>query len=209
MSTFLAFPGVSLIAIVTPGPDTAIPIRNALLGGRGGGVFTALGIARGQTIWAFATSLGIVALLVAPAPLFLAVKYVGAAYLVYLGIQALREAARPTAPEPLILPDVRRRLSRWAAFRQGLVSDLGNPKMAIFFASLLPQFVAPGGASVAGFMLLGIVFAVMTFSWLVLYSVVLAKLGDRLRRPAVRLAIEALTGTLLIGLGVRIAADQR
>ena len=136
-----------------------------------------LGIASGQTIWAFATSLGIVALLVASAPLFLAVKYVGAAYLVYLGIQALREAARPTAPEPLILPDVKRRLSRWAAFRQGLVSDLGNPKMAIFFASLLPQFVSPGGASVAAFTLLGIVFAGMTFSWLVLYAVVLANAG--------------------------------
>lgn len=81
--------------------------------------------------------------------------------------------------------------------------------MAIFFASLLPQFVAPGGASVAGSMLLGIVFAVVTFSWLVLHAVVLAKLRDRLRLPAVRRAIEALTGTLLIGLGVRIAADQR
>src|SRR5277367_3037128 len=124
-------------------------------GGRGGGVFTALGIASGQTIWAFATSLGIVALLIASAPLFLAVKYVGAAYLVYLGVQALREAARPTAPKSLILPDVRRRLSRWAAFRQGLLSDLANPKMAIFFASLLPQFAAPDGASVTGFMLLG------------------------------------------------------
>ena len=157
MSTFLAFLGVSLIVIVTPGPDTAITIRNTLFGGRGGGVFTALGIASGQTIWAFATSLGIVALLVASAPLFLAVKYVGAAYLVYLGIQALREAARPTAPEPLIFPEVKRRLSRWAAFRQGLVSDLGNPKMAIFFASLLPQFVSPGGASVAAFTLVGIV----------------------------------------------------
>jgi threonine/homoserine/homoserine lactone efflux protein len=121
----------------------------------------------------------------------------------------LREAARPTAPEPLILPDVKRHLSRWAAFRQGLVSDLGNPKMVVFFASLLPQFVAPGGASVAGFMLLGIVFAVMTFAWLAPYAVVLAKLGGRLRLPAVRRAIEALTGTLLIGLGVRIAADQR
>ena len=208
MSTFLAFLGVSLIVIVTPGPDTAITIRNTLFGGRGGGVFTALGIASGQTIWGFATSLGIVALLVASAPLFLAVKHVGAAYLVYLGIQALREAARPTAPEPLIFPDVKRRLSRWAAFRQGLVSDLGNPKMAIFFASLLPQFVSPGGASVAAFTLLGIVFAGMTFSWLVLYAVVLAKLGDRLRLPAVRRAIEAMTGTLLIGLSVRIAADQ-
>src|SRR5277367_7171905 len=151
--------GVSLIVIVTPGPDTAITIRNTLFGGRGGGVFTALGIASGQTIWAFATSLGIVALLIASAPLFLAVKYVGAAYLVYLGVQALREAARPTAPKSLILPDVRRRLSRWAAFRQGLLSDLANPKMAIFFASLLlPQFAAPDGASVTGFMLLGIVF---------------------------------------------------
>jgi threonine/homoserine/homoserine lactone efflux protein len=89
----------------------------------------------------------------------------------------LTEAARPTAREPLIFPDVKRRLSRWAAFRHGLVSDLGNPKMAIFFASLLPQFVAPGAASVAGFMLLGIVFAVMTFAWLALYAVVLAKRG--------------------------------
>jgi threonine/homoserine/homoserine lactone efflux protein len=76
-------------------------------------------------------------------------------------------------------------------------------------ASLLPQFVPPGGASVAAFMLLGIVFAAMTFSWLVLYAAILAKLGDRSRRPAVRRAIEAMTGTLLIGLGVRIAAEQR
>ena len=81
--------------------------------------------------------------------------------------------------------------------------------MAVFFASLLPQFVPPGDASVAAFMLLGIVFAAMTFSWLVLYAVVLAKLKDRLRRPAVRRTIEAMTGTLLIGLGVRIAAEQR
>ena len=122
--------------------------------------------------------------------------------------KALREAARPTAPEPLILPDVKRRRSRWAAFWQGPVSDLGNPKLAIFFASLLPQFVSPGGASVAALTLLGIVFAGMTFAWLAPYAVVLAKLGDRLRLPAVRRAIEAMTGTLLIGLGVRIAADQ-
>jgi threonine/homoserine/homoserine lactone efflux protein len=88
-----------------------------------------------------------------------------------------------------------------AAFRQGLFNDLDNPKMAIFFGSLLPQFVAPDGASVAGLMLLGIVFAAMTFSWLVLYAIVLAKLGDRLRLPAIRRAIEALTGTLLISLG--------
>ncbi|MDX8499237.1 LysE family translocator [Mesorhizobium sp. VK4C] len=95
MSLFLAFLGVSFIVLATPGPDTAITIRNTLLGGRMAGVFTALGISSGQTIWALATSAGIVALLVASEPLFLAVKYAGAAYLVYLGFKALQEAIRP------------------------------------------------------------------------------------------------------------------
>src|SRR5882724_11383696 len=96
MSTFLAFLGVSFIVIATPGPDTAI--RNTLLGGRSGAVFTALGIASGQTIWAIATSAGIVTLLIASEPLFVAVKYAGAAYLVYLGGQALHQALRPSSP---------------------------------------------------------------------------------------------------------------
>ncbi len=95
MDGFLAFFSVSLIVIVTPGPDTAVTIRNTLIGGRSGGVLTALGIASGQTIWAFATSIGIVTLLVASEPLFLMVKYAGAAYLAFLGAQALREAVWP------------------------------------------------------------------------------------------------------------------
>ena len=97
MTLFLAYVGVALVVIMTPGPDTAITIRNTLFGGRAGGIFTALGIACGLTIWAIATSAGIVALLVASEPLFLAVKYAGAAYLVFLGIHALREAVWPPA----------------------------------------------------------------------------------------------------------------
>ncbi len=97
MSLFLAFLALSIVVIVTPGPDTAMTIRNTLFGGRAGGIFTALGIASGQTIWALATSIGIVALLIASEPLFLAVKYAGAAYLVFLGVQALRAAIRPMA----------------------------------------------------------------------------------------------------------------
>src|SRR5580658_7056975 len=202
MSAFLAFLGVSLIVIITPGPDTAITIRNTLFGGRSGGVFTALGIASGQMIWAFATSLGVVALLIASAPLFLAVKYAGAAYLIYLGIQAFREAVRPTGAAPSILSNATmRRLPRLAAFRQGLVSDLGNPKMAIFFASLLPQFVPAGEATFWAFLRLGAVFAVMTFAWLALYAAVVARAGDILRRQSIGRGIEAVTGTVLIGLG--------
>src|SRR5882672_12662327 len=91
----LAFLGISALVIMTPGPDTAITIRNTLLGGRIGGLATALGVAVGQAIWALATSAGIVALLVASEPVFLAVKYAGAAYLVILGAQALFQALRP------------------------------------------------------------------------------------------------------------------
>jgi threonine/homoserine/homoserine lactone efflux protein len=210
MTLFLAFIGVSIVVIVTPGPDTAITIRNTLFGGRSGGIFTALGIASGQTIWAFATSAGIVALLVASEPLFLAVKYAGAAYLVYLGVQALREAIWPSLqPDGAAVGRPARRLAPPAAFRQGLISDLGNPKMAVFFASLLPQFVPAGAETFSALLFLGIVFAGMTFAWLALYSVVIAKAGDFLRRPAIRRTIEGITGTLLIGLGIRIAAEQR
>lgn len=210
MQTFLAFLGVSFIVIATPGPDTAITIRNTLFGGRSGGIFTALGIAIGQTVWALATSVGIVALLIASEPLFLAVKYAGAVYLAYLGIQALREAFRRTEAAPSEMPaPARRRLSALVAFRQGLISDLGNPKMAVFFASLLPQFVPADSPSFTAFLALGLVFAVMTFAWLLLYATIVAKAGDFLRRPAIRRTIEGVTGTLLIALGIRIAAEQR
>ena len=214
MATFLAFIGVSIVVIVTPGPDTAITIRNALLGGRTAGVFTAAGIATGQTIWAIATSVGVVALLVASEPLFLAVKYAGAAYLVFLGLQALRAALRPApagAPGPGAAREAlpARRLAPAAAFAQGVVSDLGNPKMAVFFASLLPQFVPGGVATFAALMALGAVFAAMTFCWLALYAAVIARAGDFLRRAAIRRAIEGITGTVLVALGLRLAAEQR
>ncbi|WP_342241190.1 LysE family translocator [Inquilinus sp. OTU3971] len=209
-SSVLAFLGVSALVIVTPGPDTAVTVRNALLGGRAGGICTALGVSVGQAVWAFATSLGIVALLVASEPLFLAVKYAGAAYLVWLGLHALRAAWRPgesgdaaAAARPV------RRLGRGAAFRQGLVSDLGNPKMAVFFASLLPQFVPAGQPAFTAFLALGLVFSLMTFAWLAAYAVAVAKAGDVLRRPRIRRAIEGVTGVLLVGLGLRIATEQR
>jgi threonine/homoserine/homoserine lactone efflux protein len=209
MHAFLAFLGVSFVVIATPGPDTAMTIRNTLLGGRVGGVFTAFGIAVGQTIWAFATSVGIVALLIASEPVFVAVKYAGAVYLIYLGVQALREAVRPSVPQDIAPTGRGQSLTRLRAFRQGVVSDLGNPKMAVFFASLLPQFVPPGGASFSALLLLGCIFALMTFAWLALYAAVVARVGDFLRQGSIRRAVEGLTGLVLVGLGVRLATEHR
>jgi threonine/homoserine/homoserine lactone efflux protein len=195
---FLAFLGVATVVIVTPGQDTALTIRNTLLGGRRSGILTAGGVSIGQAIWALATSAGIAAVLQASAPAFEAVKLAGAAYLIWLGLQTIfrRSGERRAAPP---------RPGR--SFRQGVVSNLGNPKMAIFFTSLLPQFVPqPAFGSLFA---LGLVFSAMTFSWLTGYAFAVAKAGDFLRRPRIRRALDRLTGAVLIALGLRLAGEHR
>lgn len=207
----LAFLGISVLVIVTPGPDTAMTIRNTLLGGRAGGIATALGVTAGQAIWAVATSAGIVALLVASEPLFLAVKYAGAAYLVWLGVQSLRAAWGSAAPHDAPGANVAAspRLSPRTAFRQGVISDLGNPKMAAFFTSLLPQFVPAGEASFVGLAALGLLFNAMSLLWLAGYALAIARVGDLLRRPAIRRTLDGITGVTLIGLGAKLATEDR
>jgi threonine/homoserine/homoserine lactone efflux protein len=189
----LSFFGVSAVVIVTPGQDTALTIRNTLGGGRRDGVLTAAGVATGQLVWAVATSAGLAALLVASEPAFRALRWIGAAYLVYLGLQALLRALRRAAARPL--PAARRR-----PFRQGVLSNLGNPKMAVFFSSLLPQFAH----SFVALLVLGIVFAGMTLAWL---SVV-ARLGNVLRRPRLRQFVDAVVGVVLVAFGVRLATER-
>ena len=197
---FLAFLGVAAIVIVTPGQDTALTIRNTLLGGRRSGILTAAGVSTGQAVWALATSVGLAAVLQASEPAFIVVKVAGAAYLVYLGLQTLVPALRrgPTRPK---------RPPRGKPLRQGIVSNLGNPKMAVFFSSLLPQFASK--PSFAALLVLGLIFCSMTLAWLTAYAFAVAKAGDFLRRSRVRRALDAVTGAVLVGLGLRLAAEQR
>jgi threonine/homoserine/homoserine lactone efflux protein len=208
LATLLAFVGVSIFILITPGPDTALTIRNSLIGGRKTGVFTALGVAIGLSIWAFASSLGLVALIVASEPVFLAVKYAGAAFLIWLGACSLVSAWRGKPDDAAAMP-ARGRLSPWAGLSQGVASNLSNPKMVALFTSLLPQFATTGEGAFASLLLLGLTFCAMTFVWLTLYAVVVARAGDVLRRRNVRRAIEAATGGVLIALGVRMVAEQR
>jgi len=208
VSQLFAFLGVAVLVIVTPGPDTALTIRNTLLGGRPAGIATALGVVSGQAVWALATSIGLVALLLASEPAFAAVRIAGAAYLVYLGLQALVAAFRPGGNDRVVAQP-RRHLPTKTAVRQGLISNLGNPKMAAFFPSLLPQFVPAGDPTFLPLLLLGLVFCSLTFVWLSAYAVVVAHAGDLLRRPRIRRAMEALTGAVLVALGLRLAAGQR
>lgn len=181
----IAFLGVSLLVIVTPGQDTALTIRNTVLGGRRGGVATAFGVTAGQLTWALATSLGLAAVLLAWQPGFVALKIAGAVYLVYLGAQALW-AAFSRAPQPHA--PAGRRSTSGTAFRQGVLSNLGNPKMAVFFTSLLPQFVPATGANFLALLLPGMAFAALTLCWLCSYAALITRAGDVLRRPKIRRA---------------------
>jgi threonine/homoserine/homoserine lactone efflux protein len=199
VSELVAFLGVSALVIVTPGQDTALTIRNTLLGGRAAGVCTAIGVSAGQAMWTLCTALGVGALLVASEPAFLALKLAGAAYLIYLGVQALLHRGRAFAV------DSGGRATSSGALRQGVLSNLGNPKMLAFFTSLLPQFAD----SFAGLLALGVTFCVMTLVWLTAYSIVVERAGGLLRRARVRRAMEAVTGTVLIALGLRLATEHR
>ena len=198
MTYIAAFLGVSLLVIVTPGQDTALTIRNTLLGGRRAGVRTAAGVAAGQATWTLAASAGVVALLRASEPAFVAVRLAGATYLVYLGLQTLlrRGHVEPRAGDGG---------SSRRALRQGLLSNLGNPKMAVFFTSLLPQF----GSSFAALVGLGLAFCSLTFLWLSGYAWAVARAGDVLRRPRIRRALDRVTGVVLVAFGLRLAASRR
>ena len=202
MGEVAAFLGIAVLVIVTPGQDTALTIRNTMLGGRPAGVATAGGVAAGQACWTAAANIGLAALLVASEPVFVALRLAGAAYLIYLGLQALRNAVRTgirsaerVEGSPLAAP---------RAFRQGLLSNLGNPKMAVFFTSLLPQF----GSSFASLLTLGLLFCSLTLAWLSVYSFAVARAGDLLRRPKIRRSLDALTGTLLAAIAIRLAAER-
>jgi threonine/homoserine/homoserine lactone efflux protein len=199
MAELLAFLGVAVVVIVTPGQDTALTVRNTLAGGRRAGVRTAVGVVSGQAVWALAASAGVAALLVASEPAFVALKLAGAAYLVYLGGQALLAAARRRPQHAHV------GRAAGSELRQGLLSNLGNPKMAVFFSSLLPQF----GDSFGVLLGLGLLFCALTLTWLSVYALAVARAGDVLRRPRLRRAIDAVTGTALVALGLRLATVDR
>jgi threonine/homoserine/homoserine lactone efflux protein len=206
----LLLPYLAVIAVltITPGPDMVLVLRNGVRGGSEQAWATGLGCCAGIAIHATLAVLGLSAILAASSEAFNVVKLAGAAYLIYLGLQALSGAFRPRRLKPTF-PDAHGRLAATAAYRQGVISNLGNPKMAAFFPSLLPQFAPGGDASFFALLALGLLFCAMTLVWLTAYALAVAKAGDLFRRPRIRRAIEGVTGAVLVALGIRLATSQR
>jgi threonine/homoserine/homoserine lactone efflux protein len=198
-----AFFVVAVIVVVTPGVDMALVTKNALVHGRRQALATAFGVNVGIATWTVAAALGVAAVVQASAAAFAVIKFAGALYLVYLGVQALRSArrVRATTPAP------RSPLGTAGAFRQGLVSNLLNPKIAVFFTSLLPQFVDRG--TLPSLLALGALFNALGVLWLTSYALLAARGRVFLQRPRVRRALDSVSGVVLVGLGLRLALERR
>lgn len=202
----LAFIGVVQLAAMSPGPDFVLVIRHAAVSGRRAGMAAAFGIAAGVFGWAVIAAFGVAALLAASAVAFSIVKLVGAAYLAYLGIKSIRAAAR--GGRSAAVERDSRTVSPWVAFRHGVLTNLLNPKAAMFFVTLMPQFVS-GNPRLDQTLMLSLVAVAITVVWFSVVANVVGALRRLFVSPRVRRTVDAVTGTVLVGLGLRIATQAR
>jgi threonine/homoserine/homoserine lactone efflux protein len=202
MQTFMSFLVVAAVAAVIPGPDSFVVLRTALTDGPRAGTWAAAGSGTGNLVWGTASALGVAAVLAASATAFSAVKLVGAAYLVVIGVQALRAAARGDRLAADSAP--RDAVSRSVAFRRGLASDLLNVKVGLFWTALVPQFV---GAESSALLPVAMVLSMgsIVFVWLTAYAHLAARLSRVLKRRRSSQAVNGAVGTVLVALGSRLA----
>jgi threonine/homoserine/homoserine lactone efflux protein len=199
------FLGVAVVVTLTPGPATAMVVRSALRGGRRSALLTTLGNSVGVLAWGVASALGVSALIAASEVAFLVLKVGGAVVLVWLGVQSFRRSRRGEQAAKLGGDDV------WSprAFRDGLVTCLANPKLAIFFVALFPQFLERGHSNLTTGLAMAALIVALDLVW---YSV-LALAVTRLRRLFVdgpwQRRLERVTGSLMVGLGLRLALESR
>ena len=195
-----AFLPIAALLTVTPGVATALVIRRAAVGGRRAALATTIGNEAGVLLWAAAAGLGLAAVLAASAPMFVAIKLIGAAILVGLGIRALLSDSSP--PQP------RRDVQDRAAFRDGLVTAVANPKLAAFYVALFPQFVPHGASIFAASCAMGVLLVVLDLAWYSLIAALVARAAARFLERWLRRA-EQLCGAALVALGVRLASEHR
>jgi threonine/homoserine/homoserine lactone efflux protein len=199
----LVFLGVITLLTITPGADMAMVSRSVFMGGRRDAFATTLGIAAGCLIRALASAAGVAAVLAASETAYDALRLVGAAYLVWLGVQSLLAARRGYLNEPAVGGG---RPGR-SPFRQGLLTNLFNPKIALFYTTFLPQFIGPGDPVLLLSVAMAGVHIALGIVWLSAYAWLLDRTVEAFRSSRLRRSLDALTGVVLVGLGIRVAAD--
>jgi len=207
---WVAFLVVAVVLTVVPGPDTALGLRNSLRGGSTAMWWTGLGVCSGIFVHAGASVLGLSALLAASSQAYAVVKLAGAGYLCWLGASTLWKSWRrsDSGPVPGEFEPAAGRVRRWAAFREGFVSDLLNPKIALLFLTVLPQFISPEEPRVPTLAVLTLVFVGVALVWWRVTSWLAGALRNALARDRVRTAVERATGAVMVALGLRVAFEN-
>ena len=203
-STYGSFLVFAVVLVLVPGPDFAVVTKNTLAAGRWRGAWSAGGVASSNAVQGAAAATGLGAVIVRMQPLFEAVKWAGVAYLVLLGVQAIRSAARGEYPAAEHRPVAGAALGGW---RQGFLSNITNPKVLVFYLAVLPQFLSDG-AGTPVLLVFALSHALLSLLYLLILTTFLHKARGVLTRRRVRRGLDAVTGTALLGFGVRLAAEH-
>ncbi|HZO59692.1 MAG TPA: LysE family translocator [Solirubrobacterales bacterium] len=205
MAELLTFAAVAVVVILVPGPDMALVTRNTVSAGRRAGFATSAGVCTGILVHGCAAALGLSAIVRASSTAFSALKLAGAAYLIYLGAQALWRSWQGGAADG---PPATSRAGG-SPFRQGLLSNVLNPKLAVFFLTVLPQFIDPGSAAAPRSLLLAGIYAAMCAVWLFGFTMAMSRVREAMRSERVTRLVERVTGTVLVAVGFRLALARR
>ena len=207
MENFHLFVIMCIFLILLPGPDTAIATKNTVTVGKIGGLKTALGTCCALLIHTSAAVLGLSTIIVKSALLFSIFKYVGAVYLIYLGVKTLWSLKKKEEAATVEV-NTKKQLENTSCFKQGFITNILNPKVAVFFLTFLPQFVESGSNTFIPFLIMGITYTVLTAVWCLLYISLINQISAFMKKPKTQNIIEGITGTILIGFGIKLALEK-
>ncbi|HFJ9285266.1 LysE family translocator [Bacillus toyonensis] len=207
IENYLLFIIMSICLIILPGPDTAMATKNTLVAGKMGGVKTVFGTCVALLIHTLAAVIGLSALIVKSALLFSIFKYVGALYLIYIGIKALLAVKNKKGVNTNDV-SINNDKEHTSCFRQGFLTNLLNPKIAVFFLTFLPQFLNPSHNTFIQLLVMGLTYLVLTIIWFAFYIFLIDKISAFMKKPKTQRYIQGLTGIVLIGFGIKLAFEK-
>lgn len=209
LNSLIAFAVASLLVSMAPGPTTVVIMRQSVRFGRSAGIAAVLGNETGWLLWSMTAALGLSALLLASRLAYDAMRIAGAVVLVCLGARLIWQARRGTFARPDAGEVAEAEPSWWRSYRLGLLTNLANPKAAVFAVSFLPQFVPAGAPVPAALLLLALASTLIDLGWYIAIVLLITRVKRFFQRPAIRRRLEYLSGTVLIGLALRLAAEAR
>lgn len=207
MENFYLFIIMCIFLIILPGPDTAIATKNTVTFGKNGGLKTALGTSCALLIHTSAAVLGLSAIIAKSALLFSAFKYVGAVYLIYLGVKTLWSIKKKGEAASVEM-NTKSQFLNTSCFKQGFLTNILNPKVAVFFLTFLPQFVDSGSNNFLPFLIMGITYTILTAVWFLVYVSLINQISAFMKKPKTQNIIEGITGSILIGFGIKLALEK-